>query len=86
MGDNFVESEIFFGELFERLGGSEELSLHENFIIYFEIRYKRMLCINKLLVVLLDYRDFSFEYTFQFIETDSKVTGLGRSNITLREY
>jgi len=64
MGDDFVESEIFFGELFEGPSGSEELSLHENFIIYFEIRYKRMLCINRLLVVLLDHRYFSFECTF----------------------
>ena len=64
MEDDFVESETFFGELFEGPSGSEELSLHEKFIIYSEIRYERMLCINRLLVVLLDHRDFSFECTF----------------------
>ena len=61
--NNFIGFKIFFGKLFEELSGSEELSFHENLITYFEIRYKRLLHISRLLVLLLGYRNFSFEST-----------------------
>ena len=61
--NNFIEFKIFFGKLFEELSGSEELSLHENLITYFEIRYRRLPYISRLLVLLLGHRDFSFEST-----------------------
>jgi len=36
----------------------EELSLDKNFVTYFEIRSRGILCISRFLIMLLGHRDF----------------------------
>ena len=45
---------------FERLDSSKELYFYKDLIIYLEIKYGKLLCTSRLLVVLLYYKDFSF--------------------------
>jgi len=54
---------VFFGELFKEPDISEELNFHENLVIYFENRCKRLLYISGLLVLLLGCNNFRFEST-----------------------
>ena len=63
LGNDFIWSEIFFSKLFWRLSGFEELSLDKDFVIYFEIRSRKMSCISRFLIMLLGHGDFSLKNT-----------------------